>query len=272
MYCPHCRMVLKDGATRCGGCGAPVGEATIAVAAASSDERAGFTRENTSVSSSGSTVRDLLVKHVRRTSHNLIIAAATVCALGLALYLNDRQEGLATGFILIVFAAWLAWKGAARLRNPESHPTFRRLDDFDASCRVTLTRDDEDDTATTWAGSPSSLSLSPSRVITKSWIVDSGVFSLTAIPIAEILWAYRRVTSTKMYGIITTNKENSLVIHTSLGKPAEFKSSAYPQREHEYVLAQIALRSPRTVLGYSKDLSRLWNQDRKAFRRHVKGD
>lgn len=42
MYCPYCRMALKEGATRCGACGAPVGEAALAVASSMSDAGGGL--------------------------------------------------------------------------------------------------------------------------------------------------------------------------------------------------------------------------------------
>lgn len=78
----------------------------------------------------------------------------------------------------------------------------------------------------------------------------------------EICWAYPQTTRQKIYGLITIGKYHSLVLRTMDGKNFAFRMSEEKTREGVQTLGKLL---PACVLGYSKELETIYNQNRGQF-------
>lgn len=78
----------------------------------------------------------------------------------------------------------------------------------------------------------------------------------------EICWAYSQTTQQKMYGFIPVGKYYSLVLRTMDGKNFAFRMSEEKTREGVQTLGKLL---PACVLGYSKELETIYNQNRGQF-------
>lgn len=78
----------------------------------------------------------------------------------------------------------------------------------------------------------------------------------------EICWAYSQTTQQKMYGFIPVGKYHSLVLRTMDGKNFAFRMSEEKTREGVQTLGKLL---PACVLGYSKELETVYNQNREQF-------
>ncbi len=154
------------------------------------------------------------------------------------------------------FCLWLALRAWREMGQPELHPLFTRTLAGRGDHRSLAA---EIDREVNGAGYPVS-----SVIVTPHWLVQKGFMNLSVMPLDAIAWTYKKVTTTKAYGIITTNVTYQLVLKTFTGQSVEITCK---EDEVMRIMELVYERVPWVVVGYSKELESLFNTRRAEFMR-----
>ena len=150
--------------------------------------------------------------------------------------------------LFLLVTAVPAWK---RLKDPATHPVVARVAAWGdlVSQAVEIEREGRHP----WRRS-GSLS------ITDHYIVNSGFFTFDVLRLADLLWAYKKVTK-KSVNFVPVGKDFHAVLVCS-GGSVEWKGS---EKEVEEALRHAASRAPWAVFGYSKELEGQFRRNAAAF-------
>lgn len=98
-------------------------------------------------------------------------------------------------------------------------------------------------------------------VLTKSWIVVPGFFSLKAMHIEDVVWAYKKVTRHRV-NFVPVGSTYTAVVCTANGKSVEVLDSDSKVRD---LLVAIATKAPWAITGFNDDVQKLWLKNRDAL-------
>lgn len=152
-----------------------------------------------------------------------------------------------------LFCGWLMLKAWREIRQPELHPVFNSL----------KTRGDhrslaaEIDREVNGAGYPVS-----QVIVTPHWLVQQGFMNLNLVPLDSIAWTYKKVTTTKAYGVVTTNVTYELILRTTGGQSVSVQCK---EDEVMRIMELVYERVPWVMVGYDKELETLFNTRRAEF-------
>ncbi|SRR5712692_22355 len=205
-------------------------------------------------------------QQARRGTRNLALATLLlICliaffALGLMGGVSKREYAWSLFILLVLLAAGYGvirniLAIAASLRVFESHWLIRHLARYGDPHELAAMIDQELSLPTKYVGAGN-------VTLTPSWTLIPNSFGLKIIPNASVVWAYKKVTRTKAYALITIRTDHAAVIHSRLGDRAEVGGEESPINN---LLGEIAMRAPWAFLGYQKALEDLWNKNQKAF-------
>lgn len=90
--------------------------------------------------------------------------------------------------------------------------------------------------------------------LTRSWLLQLKNIEMKAIRLDQLVWAYKKVTSTK-YG-----KFYSVALHDRQGE--EYVCPCPNEADVELLLKELFERFPHLILGYSDDLKKMWKRER----------
>ncbi len=141
------------------------------------------------------------------------------------------------------------------LANPYTHWIVHYLARYGSPLQVIDAIESELRASATYAG------VGNSR-ITSSWLLVPETYGLKAIPLRDVVWAYKRVVKHKAALVITIQKDYAAIIHSRSDETAEISG---PSSQIDEFLAVLAQRVPHAVLGYDEELEKLWNQRRDSF-------
>lgn len=102
---------------------------------------------------------------------------------------------------------------------------------------------------------------------TRSWMVrHTERWTLDVALLSSIVWAYKKETQRKSYGI-TISKTYSFLVNTRNGKT--FTVEGVKSEQVDSLLVLITQLAPDAVIGYSAELEKLWNGDRPGFLKQI---
>jgi hypothetical protein len=97
--------------------------------------------------------------------------------------------------------------------------------------------------------------------ITPHWLIQKSLFDTWTSPVAEVAWAYKGITQHKTNGI-PTGKTYSVTIVGRHGQRTTVKAS---KSRAEALMLELMQRVPYAIFGYSDDLKKAWNSDKRGF-------
>lgn len=98
--------------------------------------------------------------------------------------------------------------------------------------------------------------------VTPNWVVRSSAMAVDLFRLDQLVWAYKKVTEHKKFGLITVSRDIEVVIHLRDGQTCEFKAN---EDTCNQALQLMAERMPWMVFGHTDELDKLWKTDRAAF-------
>ena len=98
-------------------------------------------------------------------------------------------------------------------------------------------------------------------ILTKSWILVPGFFSLKAMHIEDVVWAYKKVTRHRV-NFVPVGSTYTAVVCTANGKSVEVLDSDAKVKE---LLVSIAVKAPWAITGFNDDVQTLWLKNRDAL-------
>lgn len=72
-------------------------------------------------------------------------------------------------------------------------------------------------------------------------------FSLNVYPISQLFWAYKKITTRKLYGVVPLSKSHGLVLHFRPKQTVSIGENEESIHQHLYILAQLC---PTAKIGY----------------------
>ncbi|OYQ65689.1 hypothetical protein B9G53_06435 [Pseudanabaena sp. SR411] len=164
---------------------------------------------------------------------------------------NDYRLG---GYVVLLFALPLSlvsiWQIVSALRwrsDLGNHPIRKRL----AKIGDWQTLIQEIDTE---ASSGINTVTIGGNQLTRSWLLQLLNTDIKAIKLDQLVWAYKKVTSTK-YG-----KIYSAVLYDRYGE--EYGCPCSNEADVELLLKELFNRFPYLILGYSDELQKMWKRER----------
>jgi hypothetical protein len=98
-------------------------------------------------------------------------------------------------------------------------------------------------------------------VITDNFVLYRGLFTFNLFPLRDLIWAYQKVTTTRLYYVIPVSKsrEATLIFY---GGSASLQG---PEKLVHDVLAFAIGRAPWAILGYTEEIAAAFSKDTAAF-------
>jgi hypothetical protein len=160
-----------------------------------------------------------------------------------------RLPGYIAGAVIAVIGFLAVWLGIAPLKQyfaPSTHPVAQRLASWGDPARIAAGIEQESraprQTRRPWR-------------VTDNYLIQSAFFAFDLHRLADLQWAYKRVTSSN------TAKGYAAVLMLSDGKV----EIGGPEKDVDAVLNSAAERVPWAVFGYSKEIEERFNKNRPGF-------
>jgi hypothetical protein len=133
--------------------------------------------------------------------------------------------------------------------RPATHAVFTRLNSSDWGKRLL---DEIASTRTKFSG----VTLLRSGLVSRGWLFSTTV---DARPPEAIVWAYQKVTTTKVYGVVPVSKSNALVLALRDGQRLHANNG---ERDIHSLLGWLQTNMPWVPLGYSSELESMYQRRR----------
>jgi hypothetical protein len=159
--------------------------------------------------------------------------------------------GLGIGAALALLVGGGAWRARGRLSDPASHPLLQRTASWGDPASVS--GEIESEQARPWRRCGA-------ITITDRYVVKSSFFSLDVVRLADLLWAYKRVTK-KSVNFVPVGKDYHAVL-ACVGGTVEVQGK---DAEVDEILHYVASKTPWAVFGHSKELEDLFRKDPAGF-------
>ena len=159
--------------------------------------------------------------------------------------------GLAIGLPLFILGGWNIKRALTRRSNPSAHPILRSLEQYGSPLEIAAAIDREMNGE---VARPTK-----SVFFSSSWLLNPRFFTLNAKPLAELVWAYKKVTKHSV-NLIPTGKTYIIVVFDRRGKSLEMSANRSEQKAHR-ILETLTSRAPWILAGYTEDLARAWKTD-----------
>lgn len=166
---------------------------------------------------------------------------------------SNGYVGLGIGALALIGFGTFGYISLDRMQFPHKHPIHKALARFGEPGVVA----DEIDREVALSGVNPKAGLH----MTDRWVVlRNAGFKFTRFQ--DMVWAYPKVTTTRMYGVVPISRTTELIW---LDRHGQQFSMQVKQKELETLMMFFAERAPGIVLGYKKDIEQLWNQNRAQF-------
>lgn len=171
-------------------------------------------------------------------------------------YMVDATDFKAPGYIgLAIAAVVLAGSlfgiltATRRMSNPDLHPAVKSLSRFGDASSVAQQIEVEMHSEHPQVGS---------LHFTRNWLVHKQHASLEAMRYQDLVWAYKKVTQRRTYGI-PTGKTFNIHIFDRHGKSI---TPVAKELEVDEALRALSQRAPWAFIGYDADLEKSWKKER----------
>jgi hypothetical protein len=217
--------------------------------------------DETRVSFTG-TLKEMTWEYRRDVITPLESEAAGLKDVFLTVYLDvadaERPGYWVIGLLIIIGAViggvYMVVIGIGRLQNPARDPIMKRLSRYNVEPMQIVQRIDAD------------MARGSQRIgkltLSDGWILrrTSSVFDVMYIQ--HVVWLYKKVNTTKMYGVVTVGKTFTAVFNDQYGTTITVVGR---EKEVDQMLRAVAERIPWTEMGYSEATQREWSKDRDQF-------
>ena len=187
-------------------------------------------------------------------------AADVAMVYPLLLDTNYKESGWAGAFWALLaeglfgFFAWRSWR---RLSGAVDHPAATRARGWGDLAVTSAEVERELETAVKAKAS--------CWKVTQNYAIKQAVLSFDLFRLENLVWAYKKATKRRMYGIIPLGTIFAAELRFTDGK-AEISGK---QKNVDELLALVTERSPWAVKGYSDELVKFYNSSRNSFEAEV---
>lgn len=159
---------------------------------------------------------------------------------------DDFWSGLSVAVLFALLAIWLFYLYKRRTDSPEKHPLAKAISQYGPLYSLVPQIDAEVN-----AGSAYLLGVK----MTDNWLISCTITKSNVMRRDEVVWAYKKKTKHSV-NLIPTGTSYSTVLRDSRGKA--FEVSASTEQQTEGFLSGIVNRTPWVVVGFDKDLEKLY--------------
>jgi hypothetical protein len=171
-------------------------------------------------------------------------------------YMLDATDFRTPGYLGLIVAAVVLVLSLAglfttlrRMSNPASHPAVKSLSRFGDPNTVAQQIELEMASEHPQVGN---------LHFTRNWMVHKQSASMEAMRYRDVVWAYKRVTQLRTYGI-PTGKTFNIHIFDRFGKSI---TPSAKELQVDEALSGIAQRAPWAFIGYDGELEKAWKKQR----------
>jgi hypothetical protein len=177
--------------------------------------------------------------------------------LPVMLYADESPNEDRLWLLLPIAAFGLAFvnikRGMSRYRDPSKHPSMRALALYGAPRANANAIDAE------VAASKGGIKVGK-VVLTANWLLQRRAFALDAVPMAEVVWIYKHVT-THYYYFIPVGKSYAIIVHRKRGKDIHIEAK---KKTVDDVLKSVMERAPWAIAGFNTDVRDALNGPQRA--------
>lgn len=171
-------------------------------------------------------------------------------------YTNSADSLLSLLAIGLSLCTWNLYKAKARNNNPRKHPIYRSLTKYGDGDLISHHIDNE---FNSYYYKPeiggNAFFLIP------SWLLIIQTYNLKIIQLDQVVWIFKKVTSNSI-NFIPTGKTCELILYDCTGKEQRI---ALADGEVDRAIYQLYQYAPWAVVGFSPEISKMWNRQRKEF-------
>jgi hypothetical protein len=195
----------------------------------------------------------------KRANRNLLVTNAVILATTIAAFaLNrdiDYKENIVPVLIgvgILLLAGWNCVRAIRRSNEIQTTPIWRQVAIFgDVEQLAAQIEQDQ------LMGKTKFRNL----VLTPGWVIRKSFFSTWVSPLADLAWAYKKVT--KHYtNFIPTGKTYAAII---IGRHRQRIEVQLSQKKTDELLRVLAERVPWAIYGHSKEIADAWQKDANGF-------
>lgn len=170
---------------------------------------------------------------------------------------TDSADGLLSLIAIgLGICTWNLYKAKARTNNPRKHPIYRSLTKYGDGDLLAHDIDDE------FNSHYYNRELGGNAFfLIPSWLLVIQTYSLKIIQLDRVVWIFKKVTSNSV-NFIPTGKTYELILYDRTGKEQRI---ALADGEVDRAIYQLYQYAPWAVVGFSPEISKMWNRQRKEF-------
>jgi hypothetical protein len=177
----------------------------------------------------------------------------------LPVMLNASDSFRSAGYWGLGLGLFFAVIAVAVLRSnyssdPANHPITLRLQKMGPGLELAANIDQE-------MNSGQVLKFGSSAMLTPSWLLSPGTFSLKVLRLQDLVWFYKKVTTHRV-NFVPTGKTYSVVLWDR-SKTTFLIGMGRKEEAGNALLQELVRRAPWALAGYSADLQKLWVEDAK---------
>jgi hypothetical protein len=158
--------------------------------------------------------------------------------------------GLAIALPLLALGVWNLWRVAAR-QDPEAHPSVQALARYGAPQSVAEAIESE------MRGGESE-TVGGHTTLTAHWLLYRTIYGFSVVSLAELVWLYEKVTTTKYMGVIPMGKRREAVLLDAKRKVVRIGGR---KGVVESLLQQAGARAPWAAAGFSAQIQQAAQKD-----------
>ena len=159
--------------------------------------------------------------------------------------------GIAIPILLIVI--WNLIKFFQRNNSPEDHPVYKKLGNYGVASDIASRINDEILAQPLITGAVK---------VTPAWLLIERFFTIEIENLSDIMWIYKKITTHKAYGVITTGKTFEVCIMTRNGRAIYTTGKEIQLNE---IINNICNKAPWVIAGFSSEIKNLWDKERNTF-------
>jgi hypothetical protein len=175
-------------------------------------------------------------------------------------YANEADGLLSLLGIGLGICTWNLYKAKARTNNPRKHPIYRSLAKYGDGDLISHNIDDE------FNSYYYNRELGGNAFfLIPSWLLVIQTYSLKIIQLDRVAWIFKKVTSNSV-NFIPTGKTCELILYDRAGKEQRISLA---DGEVDRAIYQLYQYAPWAVVGFSPEINKMWNRQRKEFYKMV---
>jgi len=164
---------------------------------------------------------------------------------------SEGYWGVAIGAVGLLIVGWIGARARREMGDPESHPAIVRAASWGHPASVSAEVERENEQPWRRSGEVA---------VTEHYLVKSTFYTFDVLRLADLQWAYKRVTK-KSVNFVPTGKDFHAILICA-GGTVEVKGT---DSEVDETLRFVAERVPWAVFGHSKEIEDLMKKDPAGF-------